>query len=42
MRFDSVGAAYQHWKRRFAPLSEAPLVVHAKAAGHTGRAVVRV
>lgn len=42
MRFDSVGAAYQHWKRCFAPLSDAPLVVHAKAAGHTGRAMVRV
>ena len=42
MRFDTVGEAYRHWKRCFAPLSDAPLVVHAKAAGHTGCAMVRV
>ena len=42
LRFDTVGAAYRHWKRCFAPVSDAPLVVHARSADGTGRALVRV
>ena len=42
LRFDTVGAAYHHWKRCFAPLSDAPLVVHAKSADGMGPALVRV
>ena len=28
VRFESVGAAYHYWKRCFAPLCDAPLIVH--------------
>lgn len=39
MRFSTVREAYLHWKQCFAPLSDAPLVVHAKGAD---RAMMRV
>ena len=42
LRFETVGQAYHHWKRCYAHLSDAPLVVHAKRADGMGPAMVRV
>ena len=41
-RFETVRAAYQYWKRRHAHRSDAPLVVHAKSADGSERAMMRV
>lgn len=41
-RFETLRAAYQYWKRRHAHLSDAPLVLHAKSADGSGRALMRV
>ena len=42
LHFETVGQAYQHWKRCFAHLSDAPLVVHAKQTDGMERVMVRV
>lgn len=41
-RFETVREAYHYWKRRHAHRSDAPLVVHAKSADGSGRALMRV